>query len=265
VCRFFFIAESPLQGFHLNGFSHKQWHNFRGEGHKGITPNQRYTDGADLVDMEFKEILVMAEDLSLTRQMQQKLRDATLGLQKQQRVASRTGDRDKMTKIRAEMAEIRKKIYGKEGEAAMQRQQDRYRQQLRETDPRWVGFRRDMVRASEVTSPARPGHFLRQFGQSDRQTIENANFEATVPQILTLLNGPMLNQLLSRNSALSKNLAEVETSAEKLDVITVSILGHHATADEKRLLLPEIEDGGPQGISNVVWALLNTQQFMFVQ
>jgi hypothetical protein len=32
VCRFFFIAESPLQGFHLNGFSHKQWHNFRGEG-----------------------------------------------------------------------------------------------------------------------------------------------------------------------------------------------------------------------------------------
>jgi hypothetical protein len=33
VCRFFFIAESPLQGFHLNGFSHKQWHNFRGEGH----------------------------------------------------------------------------------------------------------------------------------------------------------------------------------------------------------------------------------------
>ena len=32
MCRFFFIAESPLQGFHLNGFSHKQWHNFRGEG-----------------------------------------------------------------------------------------------------------------------------------------------------------------------------------------------------------------------------------------
>ena len=232
---------------------------------KGIVPNQRYTSGEDLVEMEFVKILDMAKDLSLTRQMQQKLRDATINLQKQQRVASRTGDREKITKIRAEMAEIRKGIYGKEGEAAMQRQRDRYRQQLRETDPRWVGFRRDMVRASEVTSPARPGHFLRQFGQSDRQTIENANFEATVPQILTLLNGPMLTQLLNRNSALSKNLAEVETSAEKLDVITVSILGHHATTDEKRLLLPEIEDGGPQGIGNVVWALLNTQQFMFVQ
>jgi hypothetical protein len=38
VCRFFFIAESPLQGFHLNGFSHKQWHNFREEGHAVVYP-----------------------------------------------------------------------------------------------------------------------------------------------------------------------------------------------------------------------------------
>jgi hypothetical protein len=35
VCRFCFIAESPFQGFHLKGFSHKQWHNFREEGHLG--------------------------------------------------------------------------------------------------------------------------------------------------------------------------------------------------------------------------------------
>ena len=35
----------------------------------------------------------------------------------------------------------------------------------------------DMVRASELQSPAPAGHFLREFGQSDRDQIENANAE----------------------------------------------------------------------------------------
>jgi hypothetical protein len=45
VCRFFFIAESPLQGFHLNGFSHKQWHNFRGEGQLMKSRTAELADG----------------------------------------------------------------------------------------------------------------------------------------------------------------------------------------------------------------------------
>ncbi len=232
---------------------------------KGVVATGRYTNGKDLVDKELDEIMSMAKDLAVTREMQIKYRNRTIDLQKKLRVATRTQNREEVNKIREEMNAIRKEIYGADGERMMQRQRSRYQRQVRGTDPRWSGFRRDMVRASEVTSPARPGHFLRQFGQSDRETIENANTEATVPQILTLLNGPMYSQLASRNSVLYKNVAAAESPAEKLDVIVLSILSRRPTELEKKLLMSEVADGGPQGVGNVVWALLNTRQFMFVQ
>jgi hypothetical protein len=52
-------------------------------------------------------------------------------------------------------------------------------------------------RAAELPSPAPRGHFLREFGQSDREIIENANDEASVPQALTMMNGSLLSQLTS--------------------------------------------------------------------
>ncbi len=39
----------------------------------------------------------------------------------------------------------------------------------------WKDFNRDLVRASELPSPAPERTFLREFGQSDRETIENSN------------------------------------------------------------------------------------------
>ena len=56
-------------------------------------------------------------------------------------------------------------------------------------DPRWRGMSAGMVRASEVISPAPAGHFLRQFGQSDREIISSSTEEASISQALRLLNG----------------------------------------------------------------------------
>ena len=49
------------------------------------------------------------------------------------------------------------------------------------------GLSSSWCRAAELQSPAPRGHFLREFGQSDRDIIENASTEASVPQALTLL------------------------------------------------------------------------------
>jgi hypothetical protein len=46
-----------------------------------------------------------------------------------------------------------------------------------------------MVRSADLRSPAPNGHFLREFGQSDRELVENSNDEASVGQALMLLNG----------------------------------------------------------------------------
>ena len=62
------------------------------------------------------------------------------------------------------------------------------------------------ARASELPSPAKPGHFLRTFGQSDREQIQNASDEASVPQALTLMNGPASEVLNNPASKISLDL-----------------------------------------------------------
>ena len=53
-----------------------------------------------------------------------------------------------------------------------------------------------------LKAPPRRGHPLRDFGQSDRETIENANSDASVPQSLFLLNGNLLPEILNKYSQL---------------------------------------------------------------
>ena len=60
-------------------------------------------------------------------------------------------------------------------------------------------------RASELQTPAQPGHFLQEFGQSDREISDNANRDASVTQALTLLNGTM-ELFFNKASPLMKNL-----------------------------------------------------------
>ncbi|MDP7018716.1 MAG: DUF1549 domain-containing protein [Pirellulaceae bacterium] len=233
---------------------------------KGVVrDNSRYANGAELVDMEMKEILKLAKVEAERRKAQFEYSQATAEMQKDLRVAYRTQDRETIDKLRTKMNSMRKKIFGPRMEKQTQLAQQRAREQRRDTDPRWAGLSRDLVRASEVSSPARAGHFLRQFGQSDRETIENANVEATVPQILTLLNGPMYSQLINRNSVLSKRLLEAESPEAKLDVIFVSILNRRPTDEEQEIALPQIESDRRNGAGDVIWALLNTRQFIFVQ
>ena len=232
---------------------------------KGNVSYNRYSNGKELVDTDVDEILSMAKQEARRRKLSFEYREKTVDLQKQLRVASRKQDREKINEIRAKMAKIRLAVYGAKGEKQYQRERSRASRNRIERDPRWKGLSRELVRASEVSSPARPGHFLRQFGQSDRETIENANTEATVPQILTLLNGPIYYQLSNTNSALSRTL-EAQADKDKVDVLFLSILSRRPTVEEKKIISEAIEKGGRRnGVNDVVWALLNTRQFIFVQ
>jgi hypothetical protein len=42
---------------------------------------------------------------------------------------------------------------------------------------------------------------LREFGQSDRETIENANYDASVPQALAMMNGSLLPQITATSAS----------------------------------------------------------------
>jgi hypothetical protein len=141
-----------------------------------------------------------------------------------------------------------------------------------EIDKRWKGFPKSLVRSSELPSPAPNGHFLRVFGQSDRDTIQNASVQPTVPQALALLNGPMFNELMKPNSVLMRSLATKETAEEKLDVIFLTVLSRLPSIPEKNLLIQEInryDDTGNaslhNGYRNVIVALMNTRQYAFIR
>lgn len=123
----------------------------------------------------------------------------------------------------------------------------------------------DMARASELDSPARRGHFLRDFGQSDREVIENASDHASVPQALNLLNGPMVESLTNPWSVFGNRLASAETTEEKAKLMFQGMLTRQPTIEEIEIVKDEVENNGGESYEGIVWALLNTRQFMFIQ
>lgn len=122
-----------------------------------------------------------------------------------------------------------------------------------------------MLRAAHIASPAQPGHFLREFGQSDRDTIENANSDASVPQALAMLNGSTFNQVVHPQSVLARTVKEAKTPEQKIDRIYLSVLARKPTKKEKDVLLSHVEKRGSNLYVDATFALLNGQEFWFVQ
>jgi hypothetical protein len=168
------------------------------------------------------------------------------------------------------------------------------------SDTRWKGYSGSLMRASEIETPAPPGHFLREFGQSDREVIENSSSESSVPQALTLLNGVFYKALFDPKSPLSKNLLKAESSEEKIKVLFLSILNRNPSAEEltqslamvtsspkvpyqiplpkkvspekKTKYLKSIKDKkqklayyNDRDFRGIAWSLINTRQFSFIQ
>jgi len=147
-------------------------------------------------------------------------------------------------------------------------------QQLRSTELKKSREARDkdhtytallLVRASELPSPRPPGHFLRQFGQSDREAIEVSSVDGSVPQVLQMFNGPITHMLLEPKSVMYNNVIAEKTNDMRVDVVFQSILTRRPTLDERKTALAEVKGHGDAGYGNVIWALVNTREFLFIQ
>jgi len=134
----------------------------------------------------------------------------------------------------------------------------------RASDP-WAGFGADLVRASELSSPAPQGHFLRQFGQSDREVIGNSNHETSSDQALSLMNGKVFSQITSPKAELTKAIAAASTPRKKLDTVFLSMLGRMPDEREIRRLDSALEADADAVCRDLIWALLNSSEFSFVQ
>ena len=138
-----------------------------------------------------------------------------------------------------------------------------YAEHQRET--RALASLRNFVRASEIQSPAPDGHFLRIFGQSDRALIENANDKASVPQALSMMNGSTFNAVSNPYSVLFQDIKTAEDSDDMIDRIYMGMLSRKPTEEERAAMRDEVAHSGKEAARGLVWTLLNTQQFLFIQ
>lgn len=123
---------------------------------------------------------------------------------------------------------------------------------------------RQWLRAAEIESPAPRGHYLREFGQSDREMIENSNSDASVPQALALMNGELLPQIVHRYSQLMLTVGKARSADERIDAAYMAVLSRKPTVREKGLCL-QAQDKGLSTVEDLIYALINTQQFIFNQ
>jgi hypothetical protein len=118
-------------------------------------------------------------------------------------------------------------------------------------------------RASEVDSPAPDGHFLRIFGQSDRELMDNSWSNPTTPQTLTLMNGPLFEKIADSGSTLQRSVASAQSHEGKTRAVFLSVLGRSPTSSELGMVLDLLRDGEQVRYDDLAWTLINSNEFLF--
>jgi hypothetical protein len=121
------------------------------------------------------------------------------------------------------------------------------------------------VRASELPSPAKPGSILRTFGQSDREEIENSSRDASIPQALALLNGPLITAVVSPGSNLSSAIDQASAPIDRASILYEAFLSRQPSSQETTILQSVIDQRGPSYLEDIAHALLTGSQFLFIQ
>ena len=126
-----------------------------------------------------------------------------------------------------------------------------------------------MVRASELPLPYSAGSLLYSFGQSDKKFIENGSKDGAIPQVMRMLNGTLTNKIMSDPKREMVRLAQAEKSPDAgSDVLFLSVLTRRPLPQEREFAENLIRGGGKDGktdYSDLIWALLNTREFLFIR
>ena len=128
------------------------------------------------------------------------------------------------------------------------------------------------MRAVQLPDNGSESYFLSVFGKPRNQSACECerSGEATLAQALHLLNSPEVQAKLSDPAGRPAGLAAEETAAtrDKIDEIYWTALSRAPSAEERELALahltrPEAKDNKRLAYEDIVWALLNTKEFLF--
>jgi hypothetical protein len=110
--------------------------------------------------------------------------------------------------------------------------------------------------------------FSQTFGKPPRLVASDCerNNEVTMPQVFTLLGGPIMQNLLTRpENRIASWVKDGKSGAGLVDTIFWTVLSRPPTAEESAQLTAHLESGSEprKATEDVVWALLNSKEFLF--
>ena len=123
--------------------------------------------------------------------------------------------------------------------------------------------RQFLLRASEMSQPAKDNHFLRMFGQSSRDLVNDGSTEASIPQSLMLMNGDVQYMLSDPQSRLSVKLKKSGGLQTAVQFLFLSFFGRPPSPDEIGAIKEAMQKDMTQ--ADLTWALFNSTEFLFVQ
>ena len=85
-----------------------------------------------------------------------------------------------------------------------------------------------------------------------------------MPQALAMMNGSLLPQIISPYSQLMLTVNKAQYPDDKVEAAYMTLLSRKPTATEKETWL-KAQDSGLGTMEDLIFSLLNTQQFIFIQ
>jgi hypothetical protein len=226
------------------------------------------TPEAEDVYAKYEEVLLYSDAEARDRVKDQLLRytnrsayDALRAEQNAERKAARYDERDLVRQLKKELRrgnrEAEQLLLDRLSELGIDSDTDLRPRSARRSE-------KELLRASELVSPAPADHLLRVFGQSDREHVETAHVDANVPQVLELLNGFIEEHLLTnRDAVLPGAIRAVSGSGERIAVAYRGVLGRDPTSAELALWLPEVRQDNRAALRDLMWVLVNSHEFLF--
>lgn len=142
-----------------------------------------------------------------------------------------------------------------------------------------VNPQKDFSSAAEVNRPAEYSTFLAIFGAGARRDIEDDEKEISIEQVLTLMNGRLTGRIVwdyaqNKNSYIYQEYQKSKSLESAFDLMYLSTLSRHMTKDEKSALMKltrnryvtQMDDAqNAAAMNDLIWALLNSQEFIHVR
>ena len=173
---------------------------------------QVYQQFAEFANADAKDLIALAQNDQPMRAQQQQQRQRE---EMRQQVAADAELEKKAAPLRRQLNQARRNGDQKQV-AAIAEELQRLGVPLGQRAAR--GREGDLLRASDLQQPAPPNHLLRQFGQSTRETVDGASTVATVPQVMTLLNGFLDQRVLEGQSALRASLDTAQNGERRVRI-----------------------------------------------